>query len=163
MLVLRGAPPEEVFAAFTAVAGRLLCADPTALTRYHPDNAVITVACRSAIGDDKGGGCRVPLDGRKMPTQVFETRRPTRVDDDSSAWGLVADVVGKLGIRSGVGVPITVEGRLWGVMTIASTRDRAGEQTAWQHLQLRCRHRNRRPGIKPWSERYPWLLPGCLP
>jgi hypothetical protein len=71
------------------------------------------------------------------------------VDDYSSAWDLVADVIRNLGIRSGVGVPITVEGRLWGVMTIASIRDRAGEQTACQHLQLRYCHGDPRPGMKP--------------
>ena len=42
-LVARGAPPEEVFAAVTAEAGRLLGADFTAMSRYDADGTVTVV------------------------------------------------------------------------------------------------------------------------
>ncbi len=48
VLVARGAPPEEVFAAVTAEAGRLLGADLTAMARYDPDRAITYVARWSA-------------------------------------------------------------------------------------------------------------------
>ena len=56
-----------------------------------------------------------------MSTLVFETGLPARIDrypaDDSSA--LTAGALG-VGARSAVGVPISVEGRLWGAMQVAS-------------------------------------------
>jgi signal transduction histidine kinase len=52
---------------------------------------------------------------------VCETGRPARVD--RSADGVSAAPL-ELGIRSAVGAPITVEGRLWGLIAVAS----AGEE-----------------------------------
>src|SRR5580704_598053 len=42
-LISRGAPPEEVFAAVAAEAGRLLGADVAVMSRYGPDGAAIVV------------------------------------------------------------------------------------------------------------------------
>jgi signal transduction histidine kinase len=55
---------------------------------------------------------------------VFETGRPARIDDYGEAAAAAADVVGPFGLRSAVGVPVAVEGRLWGLMTVASTGER---------------------------------------
>ena len=54
-----------------------------------------------------------------MPTVVFETDRPARIDY-ADASGAVATIARELGIRSSVGAPISVEGRLWGVMVAVS-------------------------------------------
>jgi signal transduction histidine kinase len=56
-------------------------------------------------------------------TQVFETGRPARMDSYSDAAGRAADVAHAWGIRAAVGVPISVEGQLWGVMIVFSTRE----------------------------------------
>jgi signal transduction histidine kinase len=53
---------------------------------------------------------------------VFRTGRPARIDDYADTSGQVVDVVREWGVRSSVGVPIKVEGRLWGVMVVSSTR-----------------------------------------
>ena len=58
----------------------------------------------------------MPLSGRNLVTLVFETGRPARIDDYSAASGPSADLVRGFGICAGVGVPISVEGRLWGAM-----------------------------------------------
>jgi signal transduction histidine kinase len=55
-------------------------------------------------------------------TLVFQTGRPARVDDYDVASGAAAEGARKLGIRASVGVPVSVDGRLWGVMFVASTR-----------------------------------------
>jgi len=49
-------------------------------------------------------------------TLVFATGRPARIDDYSAASGPSADLVRGFGICAGVGVPISVGGRLWGAM-----------------------------------------------
>ena len=49
-LVARAAPPEEVFAAVTEEAGRLLGADYATMARYDPDGARTVVAAWSSTG-----------------------------------------------------------------------------------------------------------------
>jgi GAF domain-containing protein len=120
-LVASGVPPEEIFAAVTAEVRRLLDADLTSLARFDPDGAMTFVARWSAAGDDRGDDVRVPLGGRNVSTLVSQTGRPARMDNYSQATGPVTGVIRKFDVRSSVGVPVSVEGRLWGVMIVAST------------------------------------------
>jgi GAF domain-containing protein len=120
LLAARGATPEEMFTAVTAEVRRLLDVDVTALARYDADGAMTYVARWSAGGEDRGGGVRPRLGGRNVSTMVFETGRPARIDDFSQASGPPADAVRGLGLRSAIGAPVIVEGRLWGVMRAAS-------------------------------------------
>jgi len=122
VLVARGEPPEEVFAAVTAEAGQLLDADLAAVGRYSSGSALTIVARWSAVGDQQAG-VHTRLGGRNAGTLVFETRRPVRMDDFSQLSGQGGEVVRQLGIRSSVAVPISVEGLLWGVMIVSNTGD----------------------------------------
>ncbi len=54
---------------------------------------------------------------------MFQTGRPGRIDDYAAASGDAADAARGWGFRSAVGVPISVEDRLWGVMSVASARE----------------------------------------
>jgi signal transduction histidine kinase len=54
---------------------------------------------------------------------VFQTGRPARIDDYATATGPGADLGRAIGMRSAVGVPISVDGRPWGVINVASTRE----------------------------------------
>jgi GAF domain-containing protein len=122
-LVARAAPPEEVFAAVAAEAGRLPGCDITFLNRYDHDRAATAVGAWSRTGTlPVPIGTRASLGGRNVPTLVFQTGRPARIDDYTQATGPVADVAGRWGLRSAVGAPISVEGRPWGVMSAISTR-----------------------------------------
>jgi len=120
VLVARGAPPEEIFTAVTAEVRRLMDADMTDMARYDPDATMSTVARWVATGEDLGADVRTPIGGRNLSTMVFQTGRPARMDDYSGASGPVVEVVHELGVRSGVAAPISVEGRLWGVMRVSS-------------------------------------------
>jgi len=55
-----------------------------------------------------------------MSALVFRTGRAARIDHYGQATGVAADLGRELGLRMAVGVPITVEGRLWGVMSVGS-------------------------------------------
>ncbi|MCW2678171.1 MAG: histidine kinase, partial [Modestobacter sp.] len=122
-LVARAPPPEQVFTAVTAEAGRALSADVTTLVRYDPESAQTTVGVWSSTGAlPVSVGTRTSLGGRNLTSLVFETGRPARIDDYTHATGPAAAVAAAVGIRSAVGVPISVEGRLWGVMSVVSTR-----------------------------------------
>jgi GAF domain-containing protein len=50
-------------------------------------------------------------------------RSAARLDDYADASGQAADLVRKLGVRASIGVPIIVEGRLWGAIFVGSTRE----------------------------------------
>jgi signal transduction histidine kinase len=122
-LVARPAQPEEVFAAVSEEVGRLLGADLTAMGRYEHDGRVTGVGVWSASPGGRGPGARITLGGRNVTTLVFETGRPARIDDYAETSGPVVDVVRQWGLRSSVGVPISVDGRVWGVMVVSSTRE----------------------------------------
>jgi signal transduction histidine kinase len=121
-LVARAAPPVALFAAVVEEVGRLLGADITAMGRYDPDGAVNPVAGWSRTGDGPPMGDRAPLGERNVSTLVFETRGPARVDSyGDDATRARTPWLAATSVRSGVGAPISVEDRLWGVMIVAST------------------------------------------
>jgi signal transduction histidine kinase len=121
-LVARGTPPEEVFAAVTEEAGRLMGADFTTMARYDQDGTRTVVAAWSSTGAGYPVGSRTKLGGRNVQTMVFQTHRPARIDDYAGASGPLAEVAREFGFRTAAGAPVRVEGRLWGVMYMGSTR-----------------------------------------
>jgi GAF domain-containing protein len=138
-MVARAAPPEEVLSAVTEEAGRVLGAHRTAMTRYDPDGAAEVVGSWSSIGAAFPVGSQWSIGGRNLLTMVFQTGRTARIDDLSDASGAVADTAREFGVRAGVGVPVSVEGRPWGLMPVGSMRGR-------------CRRAPRRgwPGSPNW-------------
>jgi GAF domain-containing protein len=123
--VARPAPPEEVFAAVAAEVGRLLKVDSTVLSRYEPDGAVTVVGGWARTDRPRPATCCRRLfgaRGRNMQALVFRSRRSARIDDHGDASGVAADVARERGSHAAVGAPIGVEGRLWGVISVASTR-----------------------------------------
>jgi signal transduction histidine kinase len=123
VLVAGAAPPEEVFTAVTEEAGRLLGAAHATMSRYDPDGAGRVVAAWSRAGAAIPVGIRMSPGGRNVTTLVFETGRAARLDDYVGVSGAAAEVAREFGIRAAIGAPISVEGRLWGVMILASTRE----------------------------------------
>jgi len=120
-LVADGVPPEEVFAAVTDEVGRLLSVKHAGLGRYEPDGAAFTVVAWSGTSDLLPPvGSRQTLGGKNVSTLVFETGRPARIDDYADASGEVGVAAREDGVGSGVGTPVIVEGRLWGVMAAYS-------------------------------------------
>jgi GAF domain-containing protein len=123
-LVARGIPEEELFAAVTEEVGRVLLVDVAALSRYETDNTMTNLAIwRANGGTFSTVGRRHPLGGQNTSTLVFETGRPARIDAYPGGSDSIATVISGVGVRSSVGAPISVEGRLWGVIHAASTRE----------------------------------------
>jgi signal transduction histidine kinase len=124
-LVAGGVAPEEVYSGVAGEAGRLLGADLTAVGRYEPDEVLTVLGAWGGTGAAMpfNVGTRVRLGGQNMATQIFRTHQPTRFDNYRVATGEVASVGRDWGFRATVGAPIRVEGRLWGILTVVSTRD----------------------------------------
>jgi PAS domain S-box-containing protein len=118
-LVARETPPDEVFAAVVREVGEVLGVDATHLGRYDADGMVVSIA--------QGGrypsvpiGARFPLEGDSVSARVLRTGRPARMDGYEDAPGVIAATIRETGIRYSIGVPISVQGRPWGVMIATS-------------------------------------------
>src|SRR5580693_6498903 len=126
-LVARGAPPEQVFAAVAEEAGRLLVADFAILVRYDgPREALTIIGAWTSTGAPAPTpvGGQQPLGGQNVTTLVYRTGRPARIEYDDAISGPSGQVATRdWGLRSSAGVPISIEGRLWGVMVVAFTRE----------------------------------------
>jgi signal transduction histidine kinase len=123
-LVARAAAPEEVFAAVTSEVGRVLSADHASMARYDVGGTATVVGTWSEPGAETPFPIDLSLElgGWNTPTLVFETGLPARIDYDDAS-GVVGNAALERGIRSSVGAPISVEGRLWGLMGVLSTRE----------------------------------------
>ena len=121
-LVAGAASAEDVFTAVAEEVGPLLHVDYTVLSRYDPDGLVTVVGgwARADPGRPLAIGLRLKPEGQNMHALVFRTHRPARIDDYTDASGAFADVARDWAYRAAVGVPIDVEGRLWGVMIAGS-------------------------------------------
>ena len=132
-LVARGIEPVAIFSAVAEEIRRLLGADNASIDRFEPDGTAVVVV--GSVGEEPVKlpvGTRVELRDYLAPAVVWRTGRSARVDED--VWSSVSDPVAEglreLGIRSVVASPITVEGRLWGVVTALTRRGRFPSGTA---------------------------------
>jgi signal transduction histidine kinase len=119
-LVARAAPPGQVLTAVTGEAGRLLGADHATMGRYSPDATIRVLATWGSADVAIPVGARHELGGHNLHTMIFKTRRPARIDDSADLSGDSARFHRRFGIRAGVGVPVIVQGRLWGLMVVES-------------------------------------------
>ncbi len=120
-LVAQGLPPEQVFAAVTEEAALLLGADQASLGRLDDESTLTTVAVWKRDGDPLPTGSRWPLGGNNITTAVATTGRPARMADYALADGPLGELAREAGARQGVATPVTVEGRVWGVMAAFSS------------------------------------------
>ena len=120
-LVAEGAAPSEVFEMVTREVGLVSGADLARMERYESGASVIGVAGWSR-GDEPepAVGTRFSLEGASIAALVREAAGPVRVDSFADAHGPIAQEARGLGIRSSVGCPILVYGRLWGVIAASS-------------------------------------------
>jgi signal transduction histidine kinase len=129
VLVAQQPSPSEVFTAVTQAVGLLLDADLAVLHVFPGDGTATTIASWSGDGPILPIGTRFPLDGDDLAARIFESGTPARLYSYDDAWKRAeTDQARSLGLRSAVGAPILVEGKLWGAL-MAATR-----------------------GVEPWAE-----------
>jgi signal transduction histidine kinase/CHASE3 domain sensor protein len=118
--VARGAPPPEAFSAVAGELGQLLGASITKLLRYDPDGTATVVGGWSEPGIHIPIGTRLTVAGEGVAVSVLRTGRSARVERFDGPPGSIAACFRDVGAHSGVGSPIDVGGRLWGVAIAAS-------------------------------------------
>src|SRR3954468_17551455 len=120
-LVARDVPSRELFAAVAAEVGGLLGADLAGMIRFEAGDTVTPMATWAADGNHPPVPDRWATAEGDPATMVAETRRPARVDDWTAVPGPIAAFIrDELHVRSSVGAPILVEGRLWGALAVHS-------------------------------------------
>jgi signal transduction histidine kinase len=118
-LVAAGAAPEQVFTAVVDEASSLLGLERIELVRYDGDNTGTVIA---ASGEHPfPAGSTWSIDDPSVMATVARTKRTARIDDYGALKGEIARVARGAGFRSAIGAPLTVEGRLWGVLIAIST------------------------------------------
>jgi signal transduction histidine kinase/CHASE3 domain sensor protein len=122
-MVAHAGSPSLVFEAVTREVGLLCDADLARMERYEQDGTVTGVAAWSRVPVELAVSMRFNLDGVSIARGVRQTGGPVRVDSFEDDSGVIAREARALGIRSSVGCPIVVAGRLWGVIAASTKRE----------------------------------------
>jgi PAS domain S-box-containing protein len=122
-LVASGAPPNDVFSAITTLASELFEVPFASLLRYEPDGKATMVAGCAACSGFVGHAWTVPDDDPGIIRRVVESRQPARIEDHTGVHGPLGEAARSLGIGSVVGVPVIVDGSVWGVLAVGAPLD----------------------------------------
>ena len=121
-LVARESSPGRLFAVVAEQVAQVFDVPLVRLVRYELDGLAVVGAFSEGDDEPFPIGSRLPLDTPGVAAIVRETGRPARVEDYAQVPGQIAAVARGAGMRSAVGSPIVVEGRLWGAMLVLSPR-----------------------------------------
>ncbi|GAA1254313.1 hypothetical protein GCM10009609_17110 [Pseudonocardia aurantiaca] len=118
--VALGASQAEVFTTVTDEVARLLHFDLAVLQRFEPDGTATHLAGGGWNAEALRMGQVVEVDPCGSIAAVMRTGRSAQTHDFSRAGADLADVVRREAILASAASPITVEGKLWGVLAVAS-------------------------------------------
>jgi signal transduction histidine kinase len=124
MLVARDAPARVIFASVCEEVAAVLGVTTTNLVRYEDDGTATVVGAWAQEGAPlmPVASIPLPLDGGTVAPRVQRSGRTVRVDDYGGLDDVLARRLREVGIRSAVGAPIVVAGRLWGAVIAADSR-----------------------------------------
>jgi hypothetical protein len=122
-LVARGVEPLAVFGAVADEMRRCVPADTAGLWRFETDGEMTKVAAADPEALARWPvGTRTPLEDNTIAALVQRSGRPARIDSYDNVAGSIAARVRAVGVRAAVGVPIIVDGRVWGLAAVGSVR-----------------------------------------
>ena len=122
VLVAQGVEPSAVFGAVAEEMRRCVNAFTAGLWRFESGGEFTMVG---AAADPTAlakwpVGTRTPMEGNTIATEVQRTGRPARIDSYDNIAGSTAARVREVGVRAAVGVPVIVDGRVWGLAAVGS-------------------------------------------
>ena len=129
-LVARGVEPMQVFGAVADEMRRCLHAATAGLWRYETTGEITLLSVAAYLPDAAMKwpvGTRTPIEDNTLAAVLQRTGRPARMDTYDNATGTLPELVRAIGLRAAVGVPVIVDGRLWG---LAAGSDRPGPMPA---------------------------------
>jgi signal transduction histidine kinase len=117
-LVAQGATPDELFTAVAAEVAGLVDIPVVGVQRYEADG---TFTVLGVAGETRfTAGSRWPVEDEGIAGAILATGGPARRDDYSSMTGALGEALRADLMVSVVGVPIVVEGGIWGFMAAAA-------------------------------------------
>ncbi len=122
--VARGADTTAVYPAAVAELAGGLEAEHVTLLRYDSEDLCTVVAAHEGRDGvvDVVAGESFSLSGDSLATQIRRTSKPARIDDYRIVDGPIAERLRGMGLRTGVGAPVIVDGRVRGALVIGSAR-----------------------------------------
>jgi PAS domain S-box-containing protein len=122
-VVAHGAAPSDVFTTVAAEIADLLEADLTLIGRYEPDSTFSYLAAGGHMQTTPLLADRIALGGENLASKIFASGQAESMSYDN-ATGPIAAFARRIGLRSAVGTPIVVDGRIWGAMFTAWPQSR---------------------------------------
>jgi signal transduction histidine kinase len=129
-LVAKAAKPEEVFAAVAHEVADLFGVGLVTVCRYEPEAILVLSSLGVPTFPPES---RFPLDVPSLPQTIHATGGAVRIDDFTDASGLDA-AAREAGVKAAVGVPIVVDGNVWGSINVATTENAPLEPDAEERI-----------------------------
>lgn len=121
-LVAQGASPDAVFTAVAEEVAGIINTPIVAVFRYESDGTCTTLGVAGESSFVVGN--RWPVEEEGISGMILASGRPARKDDYSTMGRPVGEAVWEAVIVATVGVPIVVEGSIWGFMVAGGRPDR---------------------------------------
>lgn len=116
-LAAQDVPAGEVLAAVAREASRLTDVDTSTLLRFESDGSTeITALAGAPAGIEVG--MRGPATGDGATQRIWQTGQPVRIDNLAGNSGHWAQVAHGRGYNMSAGVPILIQGTLWGALIV---------------------------------------------
>jgi PAS domain S-box-containing protein len=120
-LVAEGVQPQDLFAVVAEEVSRVVDVPAVSVVRYELDGTATECANFNRAGRLFPVGVRWSIEGTNILRLVRDSSQAARINDYSGLDGEMAEIVRRSGIRSTVGIPIVVAGRVWGTMVGSTT------------------------------------------
>jgi signal transduction histidine kinase len=121
-VVAQGATPDELFSAVAAEVAGIIDIPVVGIQRYEADG---TFTVLGTAGETSFAvGSRWPVEEEGITGVILATGRPARRDDYSTMPGPLGEALREDALVSVVGVPIVVDGSVWGFMVAAARPER---------------------------------------
>src|SRR5262249_55518907 len=126
-LVAENASSEELLGTVAEEVAHVLAVPEVTIDRFDEDGGATTVLASWCTTTNWPVGTRWPLDGPSLAATVWQTGRPARIDDYTALEGSIAAALRDHPDVRGVGVPIVVGNRVWGMIGAGPLEDDAPE------------------------------------
>jgi signal transduction histidine kinase len=132
------ADADRIFAAVAEEAGRLLRADTGAVAKFGPAGCFTVLAIWTKPGMDFHFpvGEQLPIEEGSLSARVLRSGRPSRLDTYDVTAGRLVHIRDRFGLRSMIGAPIMVGGRVWGLVTVGVISSRSEALPAGSEQRL---------------------------
>jgi signal transduction histidine kinase/putative methionine-R-sulfoxide reductase with GAF domain len=119
-LVAEAVPPGDVFTAVAAEVAGLFGVPHVALFRYEREGLGTVIAGAGEVLSYRGRPWPCPAGDPGIVASLQQTGQPLRIDDYTPIRNAIAGPARELDIGMAAGVPVIVNGRIWGAVVVAA-------------------------------------------